>query len=65
MTTLLTIYLAGMPVALFVLLWALSGLPREDWQEIVTMSGFAALLAWVIGWPVFLVWTIFDVMTER
>ena len=43
MTTLLTLYLAGMPVAFVTLLWALSGLPHEDWQELGTPSGFAAL----------------------
>lgn len=65
MTTLLTIYLAGMPLALVTLLWSLSGLPDDDWGDLLTLPGFVAILVWVIGWPVFLVWTICDVWTER
>ena len=64
MTTLLTLYLAGMPCALVFLLWSLTGLPDEDWADLVTLPGMAALVVWVTLWPVFLAISIFDVMTE-
>jgi len=63
--TLLTLYLAGMPFALVTLFWALRGLPEEDWREVYTVSGFVAVMAWVIFWPLFLAWSLADVWTER
>ncbi len=65
MNTLLTLYLAGMMPSLVFLLWSLTGLPDEDWADLLTIPGFAALLVWVARWPVFLVVCVFDVMTER
>lgn len=64
MTILLTLYLAGMPVSLILLLWALEGAPAEDMVDVGTLAGLAALATWVILWPVFLVITIYDVWTE-
>ncbi len=43
MNTLLTLYLAGMPLAAATLLWALQGVGEEDWRDLVTVPGFAAL----------------------
>jgi Mg2+ and Co2+ transporter CorA len=54
-----------MPLALITLFWALQGLPEEDWREVYTLSGFVAVMAWVIFWPVFLVWSLADIWTER
>jgi len=65
MTILLTLYLAGMPLALAVLLWALVGIGDDDWQDLLTLPGFAALLVWVVFWPVFLAISLYDVITER
>ena len=65
MTTLWTIYLAGMPVSLGVLLWALGGLASEDMEEVFTPAGFVAVTLWVALWPLFLAMTLFDVMQER
>lgn len=65
MTTLLTLYLAGMPCALFTLLWALQGAPAEDLIEVGTFAGLAALTAWIVLWPVFAVICIYDVISER
>ena len=65
MTTLLTLYLAGMPLAAATLLWALHGVGEEDWRDLVTVPGFAALLVWVVFWPVFLAISIYDVWSER
>ena len=48
MSTLLTLYLAGMPLAAATLLWALQGVGEEDWRDLVTVPGFAALLVWVV-----------------
>ena len=65
MTILLTLYLAGMPVSLGVLLWALQGAPAEDMIEVGTLAGFAALTLWVVLWPLFLAISIYDVWSER
>lgn len=65
MTIILTLYLAGMPFAAATLLWALHGVGEEDWRDLVTVPGFAALLVWVVFWPVFLAISIYDVMSER
>lgn len=65
MSILLEIYLVGMPVSLFVLLWAVEGAPREDLIEVGTVAGLAALAAWVLLWPLFLVICLYDAITER
>ena len=72
MNILLTLYLAGMPLAAATLLWAPQGVGEEDWRDMVTLPGFAALLVWVVAllvwvvfWPVFLAISIYDVMSER
>lgn len=65
MTILLTLYLAGMPLALATLLWALVGIGEDDWQDLLTLPGFAALLVWVVFWPVFLAISLYEVWTER
>ena len=65
MTILLTLYLAGMPLALATLLWALVGIGDDDWRELFTLPGLAALLVWVVLWPVFLVLSLYDVWTEK
>lgn len=61
MTTLLTIYLAGMPCAAGFLFWSFSGLPGDDWDELATIEGLAAFAVWVVCWPFFLVLTLIDV----
>jgi hypothetical protein len=65
MNILLTLWIAGMPLAAITLLWALWEVPGDDWNELFTLPGLAALLVWVVFWPVFLALTVFDVMTER
>ena len=65
MTILLTLYLAGMPLAFVTLIWALTGLPEDDWQDLYTLPGFAALLVFVLLWPVFLAVSLADIWTER
>lgn len=65
MSTLLTLYLAGMPCAAATLLWALVGVGEEDWQDLATLPGLAALVVWVVFWPVFLAITLYDVIQER
>jgi hypothetical protein len=65
MSVLLTLYLAGMPLALVTLFWALQGLPDDDWQEVYTVAGFAAVMLWVVLWPVFLIWSLAEVWMER
>lgn len=65
MTILLTLYLAGMPLAAAILLWSLVGIDDEDWRELCTLPGLAALLVFVLGWPVFLVISVYEVWSER
>lgn len=65
MTILLTLYLAGMPVSLAFLLWAFWGAPKEDLIEVGTLSGIAAVVVFVLLWPVFVGLSVYDVMTER
>lgn len=64
MSIILTIYLAGMPCALAVLIWALWGLEGDD-DTADTVSGIAAAVVFVLGWPVFLFLAIKDAITER
>jgi len=54
-----------MPLALATLLWALVGIGDDDWQDLLTLPGFAALLVWVVFWPVFLAISLYEVWTER
>lgn len=65
MSILLTLYLAGMPLALAVMLWALVGIGEEDWQDLATLPGLAALVLFVALWPVFLAVSVYEVWTER
>lgn len=61
MTTLLTLYLAGMPLALVTILWALVGIGEEDWQDLATLPGLAALVLYVVLWPMFLALSLYQV----
>lgn len=65
MTILLTLYIAGMPLAAALMLWSLVGIDEEDWRELCTLPGLAALLVFVVLWPVFLFLAIKDAITER
>jgi len=65
MTILLTLYLAGMPLALVTILWALVGIGEEDWQDLATLPGLAALVLFVALWPVFLAVSVYEAMSER
>ncbi len=65
MTILLTLYLAGMPLALVTILWALVGIGEEDWQDMATLPGLAALVLYVVLWPMFLAVSVYEVWTER
>jgi hypothetical protein len=65
MTTILTLWIAGMPLSAITLLWALWEVPDDDWRELFTLPGLAALVVWVVFWPVFLAISLYDVMTER
>ena len=51
MSLLLTIYLAGMPVALAWLLWSLSDAPRDVWVEVGSWEGIVAALLFALVWP--------------
>ena len=61
MSTLLTLYLAGMPLALVTILWALVGIGEEDWQDLATLPGLAALVLYVVLWPMFLALSLYQV----
>ena len=65
MTILLTLYLAGMPLALVTILWALVGLDEEDWRGLCTLPGIAVLVLWCALWPVFLAVSLYQVWQER
>ena len=51
MTTLLTIWVAGMPFALIWLLWSLHDAPRDVWVEVGSWEGIAAALLFALVWP--------------
>ena len=61
MNVLLTLYLAGMPLALVTILWALVGIGEEDWQDLATLPGLAALVLYVVLWPMFLALSLYQV----
>lgn len=65
MTILLTLYLAGMPLAAALMLWSLVGIDEEDWQDLATLPGLAALVLFVVLWPVFLAISVYEVWSER
>ena len=65
MTILLTLYLAGMPLAAALMLWSLVGIDEEDWRELCTLPGLAALVSFVVLWPLFLAVSVYEVWTER
>jgi len=65
MTILLTLYLAGMPLALVTLIWALWDVPGQDKAEMISLAGFAAAIVTVVFWPVLFVWYLYNVLTER
>ena len=55
MTTLLTLYLAGMPLAAVVLAWAFHGIPAdEDDGLLASWPGIATAGIFILLWPVFL-----------
>lgn len=63
--SLLTLYLAGMPLALATILWALVGIGEEDWQELATLPGLAALVLFVVLWPIFMAVSLYEALSER
>lgn len=65
MTIILTLYLAGMQASLVFLLWAFWGAPKEDLIEVGTPSGIAAVVVFVLLWPIFLGLALYDAITER
>jgi hypothetical protein len=65
MTILLTLYLAGMPLALVTLIWAVWGLPEEDWSDVLSLAGLAALTVWVVLWPFFLALILFEQFLDQ
>ncbi len=65
MTIILTLYLAGMPASLVLLLWAFWGAPKEDLIEVGTLSGIAAVVVFVVLWPIFVGLSVYDAFLER
>lgn len=65
MTIILTLYLAGMPVSLVFLLLAFWGAPKEDLIEVGTISGIAAVVVFVVLWPIFVGLSVYDAFLER
>jgi len=66
MTILLTIWLAGMPLAAVVLMWAFHGIPAdEDDGLLASWPGIATAALFILLWPVFLgIWAR-DIWKER
>lgn len=65
MTIILTLYLAGMPVSLVFLLLAFWGAPKEDLIEVGIISGIAAVVVFVVLWPIFVGLSVYDAFLER
>lgn len=66
MTILLTIWLAGMPLAAAVLMWAFHGIPAdEDDGLLASWAGIATAALFIVLWPVFLVVWMHDVWVGR
>ena len=64
MSIILTIWFAGMPCALLFWMWTIWSLADDD-DASDTVSGIAAAVVFVLGWPVFLFLAIKDAITER
>jgi hypothetical protein len=55
MSILLTLYLAGMPLAAVTLWWAMKDIPAdEDDGLLASWPGIATAALFIVGWPVFL-----------
>lgn len=65
MSIILTLYLAGMPVSLAVLMWAFWGAPKEDLIEVGTVPGIAAVVVFVALWPLFLALSVYDAWRDK
>ena len=65
MTTLLTLYLAGMPFALLWLLWSLHDAPRDVWVEVGSWEGLVAALLFALCWPFILASVLWAVIRGR
>lgn len=65
MSIILTLYISGMPLAAALMLWSLVGIDEEDWRELCTLPGLAALAVFVVLWPVFLAVSVYEVWSER
>jgi hypothetical protein len=66
MSILLTTYLTGAVLAAGVLLWVTWDLPEDERGDMVgSWSAVAALIAFVLIWPVFLTIWLVDIWTER
>jgi hypothetical protein len=65
MTILLTLYLAGMPLAAVVLAWAFHGVPADEDDGLLTSrAGLATAALFILLWPVFLVVWLRDIWME-
>ena len=63
--TLLTLYLAGMPLAAVALMWAFHGIPADEDDGLLTSkAGIATAALFIVFWPVFLIVWMRDVWTE-
>lgn len=65
MSIILTLYIAGMPLAAAFLLYSLVGIGEEDWSELATLPGLAALTVFVLPWPLFLAISVYDVWRDK
>jgi hypothetical protein len=46
-------------------MWALWEVPDDDWRELFTLPGLAALLVWVVLWPFFLALIIYEQLLDQ
>jgi hypothetical protein len=46
-------------------MWALWEAPDDDWREMFTLPGLAALLVWVVLWPLFLALIVYEQLLDQ
>lgn len=62
--TLFLIYLAGMPVSLVFLYWAVLSVPKEEFPPVRLIDILFPLMIWALLWPVFVALILYDVWTD-
>jgi hypothetical protein len=63
--TLFLIYLAGMPISLVFLYWAVLSVPREEMPPVRLIDILMPLMIWALLWPIFMALILYEVWSDE